>query len=209
MAPRIPLGWLVGASYGLDLLWPVFLLSGIEHVRVDPGNTAFTPLAFDFYPWSHSLAMAGIWGAVLAVLARVRMKSAHSGIVLGFVLVSHWVLDFITHRQDLPLWPDGPAVGMGLWNSVGATIIVEGAFFAAAIAAYCRMFTPLDGIGRWAFVALIAFTGTIWISGPWSPPPPNAAAVGAVALAMWIFPLWGAWIDRHRGYAARTPNSPH
>jgi hypothetical protein len=68
MTPRIPLGWLVAASFGLDLLWPVFLLVGIENVRIDPGNTALTPLAFDNYPWSHSLAMVLVWAGLAAAL---------------------------------------------------------------------------------------------------------------------------------------------
>ena len=55
-APRVPLAVLVAAAFALDLLWPLMLLAGIESVRIDPGNTAFTPLAFDHYPWSHSLA---------------------------------------------------------------------------------------------------------------------------------------------------------
>jgi hypothetical protein len=45
---------------------------------------------------------------------------------------------------------------------------------------------------------LITLTGAIWISGPWSAPPPGATAIAVVGLAMWLFPLWAAWIDRHR-----------
>lgn len=201
LAPRIPLGWLVGASFGLDLLWPVFLLVGIEQVRIDPGNTAFTPLAFDDYPWSHSLGMVLLWGGLAAALAAFRLKNSRAGVIVGAVLISHWVLDFMTHRPDMPVWPNGPKVGLGLWNSVAGTLIVEGALFAIGIVLYCRAFPPKDGVGRWAFVALIVFTGLIWGSGPWSPPPPNVSAVALVALAMWIFPIWAAWIERHRKHA--------
>jgi len=198
VAPRIPLGWLVAASFGLDLLWPILLLTGVEQVRIDPGNTAFTPLAFDYYPWSHSLGMVCIWGGLAAAFAGFRLKTVQAGIVVGLTLVSHWVLDFVTHRPDMPVWPNGPTVGLGLWNSIPGTLLVEGTLFAVAIAVYCRMFPSKTRVGRWTFVALIAFTGLIWISGPWSPPPPNASTVGGVALAMWIFPVWAAWIERHR-----------
>jgi membrane-bound metal-dependent hydrolase YbcI (DUF457 family) len=197
VAPRIPLGWLVAASYGLDLLWTVFLIIGAERVRVDPGNTLFTPLAFDHYPWSHSLAMAIVWGALATLVASFFLKSRATTVV-GFVVVSHWLLDFITHRPDLPLWPAGPLVGIGLWNSIVGTLLVEGLLFAIAIAAYCRAVPARDRLGRWALVALITFTGVIWVSGPFSPPPPNASMVGTVAFAMWLFPLWATWIERHR-----------
>ncbi len=202
MAPRIPLGWLVAMSFGLDLLWPIFLLIGIEYVRIDPGNTAFTPLAFDHYPWSHSLAMVLVWAALASALAAFRLKTSQAATIVGLTLISHWLLDFMTHRPDMPIWPNGPKGGMGLWNSVPGTLLVEGTLFAMAIVAYQRTFAARDRIGRWAFAGLVAFTGLIWLSGPWSPPPPNPSAVGAVALAMWIFPVWAAWIERHRRPAA-------
>src|SRR5438046_8512683 len=114
-APRTSLGVFVAAAIGLDLLWPFFLLVGIEHVHVDPGNTKFTPLAFDSYPWSHSLLMAIVWGLAGAFIIRVRARNDVRTQVLVFLLVvSHWVLDFVSHRPDLPLWPgQSPRVGLG------------------------------------------------------------------------------------------------
>ena len=108
--PRVPLGWLVAAAFGLDLIWPLFLLAGLEHVRIDPGNTAFTPLAFDDYPWSHSLMMSFVWGLIAGVLAAARLKNHKlaGGSMIAAVAISHWILDFMTHRPDLPLWPVSP-----------------------------------------------------------------------------------------------------
>ena len=111
--PAAPLGWLVAAVTALDLLWPVFLLAGIEQVRISPGATAFTPLIFEWYPWSHSLVMAVAWGGFLAVLARWRGLPGRVGSWLAGLVVSHWVLDFLTHAPDLPLWPgDSPRLGL-------------------------------------------------------------------------------------------------
>ncbi len=197
-ARRVPLAALVAAAFGLDLLWPIFLLVGIESVRIDPGNTAFTALDFVSYPWSHSLVMTLLWGALAGVVAMRVLKSTNAGLLIAAVVVSHWVLDFATHRPDLPLWPGGPKAGLGLWNSVPGTILVEGALFAGAIRLYTRAFHARDTVGRWSFWGLIAFTGVIWLSGPWSPPPPSAQAIAAVGLAMWLFPFWALWIDRHR-----------
>ena len=197
LEPRLSLGVLVAAAFGLDLLWPAFLLLGVEHVRVDPGNTVFTPLAFDSYPWSHSLAAALLWGAVAAV-AIGGLDSLRPRILIAAAVVSHWVLDFITHRPDLPLWPGGPQVGLGLWNSIPGTILVEGTLFVIAIVVYRRAFKARDRVGRWSFWGLIGLTTAIWISGPWSPPPPSASAIAVVGLAMWLLPLWALWIERHR-----------
>ena len=196
--PRASLGALVAASFGLDLLWPILVLVGIETVSVAPGATAFTPLTFDSYPWSHSLLMACIWGAAAGCLMYWTSKSPRVAVLVGMVVLSHWLLDFATHRADLPLWPNGPKYGMGLWNSIPGTIIVEGGLFVAAIAMYIRAFKPCDAVGKWAFRALVSLTGVIWITQPWSPPPPSSNAVVVVALAMFAFPFWAAWIDRHR-----------
>lgn len=197
-APKIPLGLLVASAFGLDLIWPILLLTGVESVRVDPGNTAFTPLAFDHYPWSHSLLMSLAWGGLVALLAAPKLKSARAGLLTAAVVVSHWVLDYVTHRPDMPVWPGGPKLGLGLWNSIPGTFVVEGAMFAAAVYFYRQAFPARDNTGRWAFAALIALMAVAWISAPWSPPPPSVEAVATVGLLTWLFPLWAAWIDRHR-----------
>lgn len=202
--PQVPLAPLIAASFGLDLLWPVLLLLGIETVRVEAGNTMFTPLAFDSYPWSHSLLMVLLWGSTGGVLAALYLKRARAGLVVGALVVSHWLLDVITHRPDLPLWPGGPELGLGLWNSVPATLSVEGGLLVVGVALYTRAARPRDQVGRWALWALVALTAAIWVSQPWSPPPPSSMAVAVVALFMWTLPVWAGWIDRHRPVVGAT-----
>ena len=196
--PRVSLGTWVAAAFALDLLWPVFLLLGIERVRIDPGNTAFTPLAFDYYPWSHSLLMAIVWGFAAAALVAMRRMPRRAAVLVGAAVVSHWLLDWVTHRRDLELWPGGLLEGLGLWNSVTATLVVEGTLLAAALAIYARAFPPRDGIGRWGFFGLVTLMTVIWASGPWSPPPPSERAIAIVGLLMPLFAVWAHWVDRHR-----------
>lgn len=200
--PRVPLGAAVAASYGLDLLWPVLLLTGAESVRVQAGDTAFTNLSFTSYPWSHSLLVVAGWSALTMIVAQRVYGSARIGRFLGALVLSHWVLDVVTHRPDLPLWPGGPVVGLGLWNSIAATIVVEGTLLVAGLWLYLRASAARDQVGRLALTALVAVTSLIWISQPWSPPPPSAAAVAWGALILWLLPPWAAWIDAHR--ASRT-----
>ena len=195
--PDAPLALLITAVFALDLLWPVFLLLGIERVRIEPGNTAFTPLAFDAYPWSHSLLLACVWGALLALV------SLRHRLLVGALVVSHWVLDLVTHRPDLPLWPGhSPLLGLGLWNSVAATLLVDGLLFGAAVFLYLRASRARDRIGAFALWSLLLFQAVIWLSGPWSPPPPSARAIAWVGLAGVLFVPWAAWIDRHRSARA-------
>jgi LexA-binding, inner membrane-associated putative hydrolase len=198
-APRVSLGTLFAAAMLLDLVWPLLLIAGVEHVRIDPGNTAFTPLDFYDYPITHSLLMVLGWSALFAILYRVVRKAPwRDAIVLGIVVLSHWVLDFITHRPDLPLWPSGPMAGLGLWSSVAGTVIVEAALFLIALRMYLRATRAIDRTGTIALWALVVFVALIYVANITSPPPPDARMVGFAALAAWLFVPWGYWIDRHR-----------
>jgi hypothetical protein len=196
--PRVPLGAAVAAAFGLDLLWPILLLLGVESVRVHPGDTAFTNLAFDSYPRSHSLLFATMWSGLAMFVMRRLYGSRRVGAILGGLVLSHWVLDFITHRPDLPLWPGGPAVGAGLWNSIAGTLLVEGSLLAFGVWLYLRSSSAHDETGRWALVALIAVTGLIWVTQPWSPAPPSAMEVAWGALILWLLPPWARRIEAHR-----------
>jgi hypothetical protein len=197
-APHTSLGLLLAAAVGLDLLWPVFLLLGIERVRIEPGVTAFSPLAFDSYPWSHSLVMALVWGGLLA-LAVARRAGPGVPFLVGALVVSHWVLDFASHRPDMPLWPGpSPLLGLGLWDSIPATLLVEGALFLTGILVYVRSTRPLDRTGFWALWTLLLVQAAMWASGPWAPPPPSPSVLAWFSLGLWLFVLWAWWADRHR-----------
>ena len=198
-APHVSLGGLIAAAYALDLLWPLFLIAGIEHVRIDPGNTAFTALAFDSYPWSHSLLMVVVWGLAGALVARTLGVDRRGQVVIFGLVLSHWVLDAISHRPDMPLWPGrSPMVGLGLWNSVAATLVIEGLLFAIGIAIYLRAGVLRTRAGTIGFWALVIFQLGIWVSQPFGPPPPDTTTLAWSGLALWLFPVWGWAIEKGR-----------
>jgi membrane-bound metal-dependent hydrolase YbcI (DUF457 family) len=197
--PSVSLGWWIAAAFTLDLLWPIFLLIGLEQVSIARGATAFTPLTFDSYPWSHSLLMACLWGICAAAIARWRGQSAAVATLFAVVVVSHWVLDYVTHAPDMPLWPgDSPRVGLGLWNSVPATLLIEGIMFTAAIVLYLRAMRAVDRVGVVAFWSFILISAAMWASGPWAALPPSARALAWFALGSWLLVPWAGWADRHR-----------
>jgi hypothetical protein len=199
LMPRVNLAWPLAAAFWVDMVWPVFLLLGIEQVKIDPGNTAFTPLDFVHYPWTHSLAAAFVW-SVLFSLACVRTGKREAAI-LGLLVFSHWVLDVLTHRADMPLWPGSEIMlGFGLWNSVPATMVTECAMFAAGIWLYVRSAPSRDRIGTWAFWSLIGFLAIAYLGNAFGPPPPNVTAIAIVGVAGGaLFTAWAWWADRHRG----------
>jgi len=201
-APRVPLVFLLSAAYLADLLWPLFLLLGLEQVRIDPGNTAFTPLDFVSYPLSHSLLLEAVWGALLGLAYWAWRRDRTGAWWVGALVVSHWVLDFLVHRADLPLWPGGPKVGLGLWYSVPATISIECVMFVAGLAIYLGVTRAKSWAGHvalWSLVALLAFAYWGNLHGP---PPPDPHTLALAALIGWVFVPWTAWIDATRATAA-------
>src|SRR6266511_3432340 len=147
MAPRTSLGTLFAAPTLADLLWPVFLLLGWEEARVVPGPNPFLNLWLDVIPVSHSLVALSAWGLLFGYLYRTRMGYARGAVVVGLLVVSHWVLDVVTHRPDMPLYPGSVTVGLDLWNSVAGTLILEGAMFIAGLALYAGVTRARDKIG--------------------------------------------------------------
>jgi len=199
-APAVSLGTLFLACQLADLLWPTLLLLGLEQVDVQPGATKMTPLNFVSYPYSHSLLALCVWGVVFGVgYLAIRRTRVSAAVTIALLVVSHWVLDFITHRPDLPLTLNGRArVGLGVWSSIPATLAVEGLIFAAGIAVYTRATVPRDRIGSIGLWSLVVFLVVVYLASSFGPPPPSAAAVAWSAQAMWLLVAWAYWVDGHR-----------
>jgi membrane-bound metal-dependent hydrolase YbcI (DUF457 family) len=198
-APRTSLGTLTAAAQLLDLIWPFLVIAGVERVRIQPGITAASPLDFISYPWSHSLVMASVWGGIMAAIYWTITRYKRGAVVIGLAVVSHWVLDAISHRPDLPLVPGvGTYVGLGLWKSIPATLIVEAIMFIAGVLLYAtgtRSRDRIGTVGLWGYVAVL---GVLYTANAFGPAPPNAQAVAISALGMFLLVLWASWVDRHR-----------
>ncbi|HET7043011.1 MAG TPA: hypothetical protein VFI13_13420, partial [Gemmatimonadales bacterium] len=199
-APDLSLGWLYGAAITLDLLWPLFLLLGVEQVAIGSATGGFDTLTFTSYPWSHSLLTSVGWGIIVAAIARVRGIRTSHAILLALLVVSHWVLDFVTHAPDLPLFPGSTVrLGLGLWGSVPASYVVEGVLYAGGIWLYTRGTAAKDRIGSFGLWLFLLVSALMWASGPLMPPPPGPMAVAwSTMIAIPLLVVWAGWVDRHR-----------
>ncbi len=199
--------WFVVAANLIDLLWPFFLVLGVERARIAPGASAFTPLAFEHYPWTHSLLMVLVWAAILAAIARWRGVGARGTTLVGALVVSHWVLDLVTHVPDLPLWPGSETVvGLALWRSIPATYAVEGLLWLAAIVLYLGARRPRGAQGHLALWSFVGVSTVMWATGPYSPPPPDERSLAWFAMIGWVIVPWAWWIERTS--EARAPDAP-
>jgi len=199
-APRTSMAALLSAPLFLDLLWPVFLLLGWEHVRLDPGNTRYTPLDFYDYPWSHSVLMSIVWATAFTLIYHFMAHYWPGTIAIWIGVVSHWFLDWISHRPDMPLYPGGDTrLGLGLWNSIVGTMVVEIVMLVIGVWLYVHSTSARDRIGRYAFAAYIAFLLVVYIGDRFSGPPPSVEAIAwtSVAGSLIMIP-WVWWFDHHR-----------
>lgn len=193
------LGTLFLAAQFIDLLWPLFLIFGLEKVKVNPGVTLVTPLDFVYYPFSHSLLAVLIWGIIFGGVYYFFRKDIKSSVVLGVLVLSHWFLDLFVHRPDLPLVPGiDLKVGFGIWNSFPATILLEGLIFVTGIYFYQKATAAKNKTGLYSFWSFILFLVFVYMMNLFGPPPPSVEPIGYMGLSQWILVAWAYWIDRNR-----------
>ena len=196
---RPSLGTLFFASQFIDLLWPIFLLLGLEKVAIDPGNTAFTPLNFIYYPFSHGLVSVLIWAVLFGGVYYAFRKNIKTSLLLGSLVLSHWILDLFTHRPDLPLlFGNHLKVGLGLWNSVILSILVEGSIFIFGAYLYFKATRAENKKGQIGLWSLLIFLGIVYVMNVFGPPPPSVEPIAIVGLFQWLIVAWAYWIDRNR-----------
>jgi hypothetical protein len=200
-APEVSLGALFLACQFADLLWPTLVLLGVEFVRIEPGATAVTPLDFIYYPYSHSLTAMLAWAAVVtfaysSLRASVRWPSLA---VVASLVVSHWFLDLVVHRPDMPLTVYGTLyLGLGLWNSLPGTVLLELLLLALGVRLYTRATVARDRQGTAGLWALVLLLLAIYAAVLFGPPPFDVRAVAWTGQAMWLLVGLGYWVDRHR-----------
>jgi hypothetical protein len=197
-APRVNLATLFAAAQFPDLLWPVLVRLGIERVEISPGITAFTPLDFVSYPWSHSLLLVVIWALLFGGVHFLRARNGIAAAALASLVVSHWLLDYVSHRPDMPLFPGSARYGLGLWNSVPATLIVETLLFAIGAWLYARATRARDGRGQFAFNSLIGVLVLAYVGNALAAPPSIEAIWSGSLVGALLLLAWAAWADRNR-----------
>jgi len=199
VARRVSLGTLFLAAQFIDLLWPTLLLVGLETVRISPGITSVTPLDFTHYPISHSLVSVVVWAVLFSAVYFFIRRFTIGAVVCGVLVLSHWLLDFVTHRADLPLAPmSNLRVGLGLWNHPTAAFVVEMLVFGVGVLLYVRSTRASDRSGTVGLWALVAFLLVVHMGNIFGPPPPSEKAIAWVSQTQWILVVWAYWLDRHR-----------
>lgn len=199
--PHIPLWLLFIAVQLLDVGWSVLVFLGVEKVRIVPGITASNPLDLYYMPYTHSLVAAFAWVVAGIILCRLLLgvRDWSAGLWIGVAVFSHWVLDFLVHRRDLPLYDDAAKVGLGIWNYPIIALSLEAFLLFGGMIMYLRRTRPLSTVGRLGppifGVVMLAIQGYIFFGPP--PASPVAAAVTAFVSYV-VFAAVAHWLDRNR-----------
>jgi hypothetical protein len=194
--PRAPLWTYVIAAQFMDVGWSGLVAAGVEKVRVDP-NLPGSDLDLYYMPWTHSLPGALAWSLAGGLLARFVLKlPARAAVLVGAVVFSHWLLDLLVHRPDLALWPDGPKLGLGLWNAPVVEQAVEIGLLAVAGAWWVGE-RVREGRRIWPATAFLAGLVALQIVGMLMPPGGDPVQMGVTTLAAYFVVAAFAWlIDR-------------
>ena len=183
----IPLWVLFLAVQWLDVIWAPLVLLGIEKVRIVPGFTATNPLDLYYMPYTHSLIAALVWSAAAAGAYRLlRRPKTRTSLLVGLAVFSHWILDFVVHRPDLPLYDNSAKVGLGLWNHPALAFGLEALLLFGGMVAFLRG-RPTHRVGFITFgVVMLGIQAYVFFG----PPPASPAAAASTALAAYgIFAL--------------------
>jgi hypothetical protein len=199
LAPRTSLGALIAAPILLDLLWPVFLLVGWEYVSIEANPNPFLRLHFDAYPISHGLVAVIGWATLFASLYLGVARYLIGAITIWFSVISHWLLDYIVHRPDLPLYVGSSRLlGLGLWNRPRITMAVELLMFAAGVFIYLRATKAKNAIGNYAFWFFVLALVGLYAAVVFAPPPSSVRKLAIGTMFSWLFVAWAWWLDRNR-----------
>ncbi len=199
--PALPLWLLFLAVQLVDVFWAIFVLLGIEKVRIVPGITATNPLDLYYMPYTHGLLTSLLWGGAVVLICRLLPKINRWGTaaVVGIAVFSHWLLDLIVHRPDLPLYENSMKVGMGLWNFPIIAFGVEILLLAVGTYFYLRKTKPLDNGGRYGFILfgllMIAVQAVVFFG---KPPTSDAEIAISALLSYFLFAGVAFWLERKR-----------
>lgn len=205
LRPGIPLWLLFLAVQLVDVAWAVLVLIGVEKVRIVPGITASNPLDLYYMPYTHSLVAAILWSVAAGVLVRPLpgMRTRSAAVWIGAAVFSHWVLDLLVHRPDLPLYDDTMKVGLGLWNYPAVALSLEAVLLFGGMILYLRATRPSNAIGRFGPTVFGVVMLAIQVYVFFGPPPASPAAAAAMALVAYVaFAFVAQWLARQRIHTA-------
>ena len=207
--PSLPLWLLFLAVQLVDVFWAMFVLLGIENVRIVPGITASSPLDLYYMPYTHGLLTSLLWAGAALVLYRLACKRKlwAGAIILGAAVFSHWLLDFLVHRPDLPIYDNTLKVGLGLWNYPVLSFLLEAGLLLGGIYFYLQRTRSVQRGGVYGMLIFGLCMMAAQLSVFFAVPPETGTEVAISALVSYfLFAAVALWLERKRVAVTRSAN---
>ncbi len=197
----VNVGVFIAAAFLLDIVLWIFVLLGLESVTI-PANFARTHQAQFVFPYSHGLLASVAWSALAGVVGLVvysRLQtSRRAAVLIAAAVLSHWILDALVHRPELPLaGSTSRSVGLGLWNTMPLALTLEAVILAGGLCLFISGAKPIRGKSiALAVLCLVVMTFTA-LGMTMAPAPPSAKAMAASSLGTLILVCaLGCWLGR-------------
>jgi hypothetical protein len=203
-SPRTSLGTLFFAVQLLDVLFAIFVLAGVEKLRIVPGFTAYNPYDLYYMPYSHGLAGSLAWSAAAGLLV-LAVGGRRAALWIALAVFSHFLLDVPMHTRDLPIVGNGSMkIGLGLWRHRDAALAAELVTLGIGLWVW-RHATTFKPWGRTRTFAFAGLLFAVAVATPFLPAPRDGTAFAWQALAGYVvLAALAGWLDR----GTTTTNAP-
>jgi hypothetical protein len=140
-----------------------------------------------------------VWATASALIYQLLAHYVPGTVTIWLGVLSHWVLDWVTHRRDMPIYPGSQRYGLGLYNSVADTMAVETILLVGGVWLYMSATKPVDRSGQYAFAIYVGLLLVLFVAGYFGPPPSGTSDLVWNSIPFEVFALaWAWWFDRHR-----------
>ncbi|WP_165185138.1 hypothetical protein [Caulobacter soli] len=191
--PKAPFWTYVLGAQLVDVAWAGLVLAGVERISLDP-HLPGSPLVLSYIPYTHSLPAVAVWALAAGLAAYFLLKLPRvAAVAIGLVVLSHWGLDFLVHRADLPLWFGGPKVGLGWWNAPVPEQALEMGLLAMAAAAWGWR-RGLQGHSGWSAPLFVVLLVTVQLASILAPPTGGPSQMVIASLSAYLLATLFAWL---------------
>ncbi len=191
--PKAPFWTYVLGAQLVDVAWVGLVLAGVERMSLNP-HLPGSSLVLTHIPYTHSLPAVTLWALAAGLAAHFLLKLPRAAaLAVGLVVLSHWGLDYLVHREDLPLWLGGPKVGLGWWNAPVPEQALEMGLLALAASAWGWR-RGLQGHGGWSAPLFLLLLVSLQLVSILVPPTGSASQMVIASLSAYLLATLFAWL---------------
>ena len=210
VAPKAPLAAYFLAVQALDVLFSIFVLSGLEHMEIVHKYTSYNPYRLYDMPITHSLVGALGWAVAVGIIAASARLPRRESLWLGLAVFSHFILDLPVHTPDLTIAGNHTArLGLGLWNNVLLAVALELLLLLGGWMLFSRSKRSAAAFPQQRNRIFVGILVVLTIITPFMPDPASPTAFAIQALVLYCALAWASsWSVGESLFTTRSLRQP-